>query len=51
MQERLRIHTQQVAELKSYPFTLVGVDVEEAQKGMDKNDQTTCFIRWKYTID
>ena len=37
-------YTAKAAELKSYPFTLVGVDVEEAQKGMDKNDQTTCFI-------
>ena len=31
-------------ELKSYPFTLIGVDAEEAQKCMDKNNQTTCFI-------
>ena len=37
-------YTAKAAELKRYPFTLVGVDVEEAQKGMDKNDQTTCFI-------
>ena len=37
-------YTAKATELKSYPFTLVGVDVEEAQKGMDKNDQTTCFI-------
>ena len=37
-------YTAKAAELKSYPFTLVGVDVEEAQKGMDKNNQTTCFI-------
>ena len=31
-------------ELKSFPFTLSGVDTEEAQKCMDKNDQTACFV-------
>ena len=37
-------YTAKAEELKSYPFTLIGVDVEEAQKCMDKNNQTTCFI-------
>ena len=37
-------YTAKAEELKSYLFTLVGVDAEEAQKCMDKNNQTTCFI-------
>ena len=37
-------YTAKAEELKSYPFTLIGVDAEEAQKCMDKNNQTTCFI-------
>ena len=37
-------YTAKAEELKSYPFTLTGVDAEEAQKCMDKNNQTTCFI-------
>ena len=37
-------YTAKAEELKSYPFTLTGVDTEEAQKCMDKNNQTTCFI-------
>lgn len=37
-------YTAKTEELRSYPFTLVGVDAEEAQKCMDKNNQTTCFI-------
>ena len=36
MQERLPIHILTKAEeLKSYPFTLIGVDAEEAQKCME----------------
>lgn len=33
-----------VADIKSYPFTLVGVDEAEAKKCADKDDTTTCFV-------
>ena len=33
-----------VADIKSYPFTLVGVDESEAKKCADKDDTTTCFV-------
>lgn len=32
------------SELKSFPFTLLGVTPEEGEKCRDKNDQTTTFI-------
>ena len=38
------IYTAKAEELKSYLFTLSEVDAEEAQKCMDKNDRTTCFV-------
>ena len=38
------IYIAKTEELKSYPFTLSGVEIEEAGKCMDKNDRTTCFI-------
>ena len=36
-----------VAELKSLPFTLLGVHEEELAKCRDKQEQTTCFIQGK----
>ena len=33
-----------VADIKSYPFTLVGADEAEAKKCADKDDTTTCFV-------
>lgn len=37
-------YTTKTEELKSFPFTLVGMDKDEALKAMDKNEQTTCFV-------
>ena len=33
-----------VAEMKSFPFTLVGVDEAESKKCADKDEATTCFV-------
>lgn len=42
--ETSETYTTKAEELKSVPFTLVGVDEEESRKVMDKNELTTCFV-------
>lgn len=42
--ETLDTFTLKTEELKSYPFILPGVEVMEAQKAMDKETGTTCFV-------
>lgn len=37
--------TVETKELKSYPFTLIEVDKEEAKKCMDKDEHTTTFVK------
>lgn len=37
-------------ELKSFPFTLIGVDKNEASKLSDRNPKTTCFINNRMLI-
>lgn len=43
-------YTYATADLKSYPFTLVGVGEEETSKCTDKNEQTTGFIPGKEVL-
>ena len=40
-------YTPATSELKSFPFTILGVDMEEAKKCSDKDDQTTALISGK----
>ena len=40
-------YTPAASELKSFPFTILGVDMEEAKKCSDKDDQTTALISGK----
>ena len=40
-------YTPATSELKSFPFTILGVDTEEAKKCSDKDDQTTALISGK----
>ena len=40
-------YTSATSELKSFPFTIWGVDMEEAKKCSDKDDQTTALISGK----
>lgn len=40
-------YTPATSELKSFPFTIWGVDMEEAKKCSDKDDQTTALISGK----
>ncbi|MEG1580415.1 MAG: alpha-L-fucosidase [Bacteroidaceae bacterium] len=37
--------TVKTAEMKSFPFTLLGVAPQEAANCMDKNDKTTCVVK------
>ncbi|MEG1998455.1 MAG: alpha-L-fucosidase [Bacteroidales bacterium] len=38
------IFNTKVEKIESYPFTLIGVNIEEAKKASDKDPLTTCFI-------
>lgn len=40
-------YTPATSELKSFPFTILGVDTEEAKKCSDKDDQTAALISGK----
>lgn len=40
-------YTPATSELKSFPFTILGVDMEEAKKCSDKDDQTAALISGK----
>ena len=40
-------YTPATSELKSFPFNILGVDMEEAKKCSDKDDQTTALISGK----
>lgn len=42
--DAVETYTVKAEELKSHSFTLVGIDVTEATKLQDKNNQTTCFV-------
>lgn len=41
----IKNNTKQTAQLESLPFTLTGIDREEAAKGSDKQELTSCFIK------
>lgn len=43
-------YTPATSELKSFPFTILGVDMEEAKKCSDKDDQTTALISGKEIV-
>lgn len=43
-------YTQETSELKSLPFTLVGVDQENMNKCKDKDGQTTTFVQGKEVV-
>lgn len=43
-------YTSATSELRSFPFTIVGVDEEEVKKCSDKDDQTTAFIPGKEIV-
>lgn len=43
--DRLPETTRKDMNVKGYAFTLSGVDAAEAEKCMDRNDSTTCFVK------